>query len=124
MSESRGKDLKPPVDGMFYDNFWFGTFFRYHNFQNEIDAWESTVPWRYMGGNTSTGKRVFRLSICPNPFLEVEHGQKASLRRIQLLTIHYFMHCFLKSKIRLKTTFTICNSLKALPECLRYSPQS
>ena len=43
MSESQGRDLKPPEDGMFYENFEFGTFFRYHNFQNEIDAWESTV---------------------------------------------------------------------------------
>ena len=44
MSESQGRDLKPPEDGMFYENFGFGTFFWYHNFQNEIDAWESTVP--------------------------------------------------------------------------------
>ena len=44
MSQSRGsRDLKPPVDGMFHEIFGFGTFFRYHNFQNEIDAWESTV---------------------------------------------------------------------------------
>ena len=43
MSESQGRDLKPPEDGMFYENFGFGTFFWYHNFQNEIDAWESTV---------------------------------------------------------------------------------
>ena len=42
MSESRGRDLKPSVDGIFYETFGFGTFFRYHNFQNEIDAWEST----------------------------------------------------------------------------------
>ena len=45
MSQSRGRDLKPLVDGMFYEIFRYGTFFRYHNFQNEIDAWESTVPW-------------------------------------------------------------------------------
>ena len=43
MSESQGRDLKPPEDGMFYENFGFGTFFWYHNFQNKIDAWESTV---------------------------------------------------------------------------------
>ena len=43
MPESQGKDLKPPEDGKFYENFGFGTFFWYHNFQNEIDAWESTV---------------------------------------------------------------------------------
>ena len=43
MSESQGRDLKPPEDGMFYENFGFGTFFWYHDFQNEIDAWESTV---------------------------------------------------------------------------------
>ena len=43
MSESQGRDLKPPVDGMFCEIFEFGTFFRYHNFQNEIDAWESIV---------------------------------------------------------------------------------
>ena len=27
MSESQGRDLKPPEDGMFYENFGFGTFF-------------------------------------------------------------------------------------------------
>ena len=43
MSESQGRDLKPPEDGMLYENFGFGTFFWYHNFQHEIDAWESTV---------------------------------------------------------------------------------
>ena len=47
MSESQGRDLKPPVDGMFYEIFGFGTFFRYHNFQNEIDAWESTVHYHF-----------------------------------------------------------------------------
>ena len=45
MSETQGRDLKPSVDGIFYETFGFGTFFRYHNFQNEIDAWESTVKW-------------------------------------------------------------------------------
>ena len=43
MSRSQGRDLKPPVDGMFYETFGFGTFFRYHNFKNEIDAWDTTV---------------------------------------------------------------------------------
>ena len=47
MSESQGRDLKPPEDGIFYENFGFGTFFWYHNFQNEIDAWESTVSWEF-----------------------------------------------------------------------------
>ena len=46
MSESQGRDLKPPEDGIFYENCEFGTFFRYQNFQNEIDAWESTVYCR------------------------------------------------------------------------------
>ncbi len=48
MSESQGRDLKPPEDGMFYENFGFGTFFWYHNFQNEIDAWESTVHFLFL----------------------------------------------------------------------------
>ena len=38
MSESQGRDLKPPEDGMFYENFGFGTFFWYHNFQNAKTA--------------------------------------------------------------------------------------
>ena len=38
-----GQGLKPPVDGIFYQVFGFWTFFRHHNFQHEIDAWESTV---------------------------------------------------------------------------------
>ena len=47
MSESQGRDLKPPVDGMFYEIFGFGTFFRHHNFKNEIDAWETTVQMNF-----------------------------------------------------------------------------
>ena len=43
MAEIWGRDLKPPVDGLFYQIFGFGTFFRYHNFKIEIDAWETTV---------------------------------------------------------------------------------
>ena len=49
MSESWGRDLQPTVDGIFYDFFGFGTFFRYHNLENEIDAWESTVDCRLVG---------------------------------------------------------------------------
>ena len=47
MAESWGRGLKPPVDGLFYEIFGFGSFFRYHYFKNEIDAWENTVPRRY-----------------------------------------------------------------------------
>ena len=49
MAEILGRDLKPLVDGLFYENFGFGTFFWYHNFQHEIDAWESTVDCRLVG---------------------------------------------------------------------------
>ena len=56
MSESQGRDLKPPEDGMFYENFGFGTFFWYHNFQNEIDAWESTVKCVFSLGKTNGPK--------------------------------------------------------------------
>ena len=44
MAESWGRILRPLVDGLFYEFFVFGTFFGYHDFQNEIDAWETTVP--------------------------------------------------------------------------------
>ena len=54
MSESRGRDLKPPVDDIFYEIFGFWTFFRYHNFQNEIDAWESTVLYDYLFAVSTT----------------------------------------------------------------------
>ena len=47
MAESWGRDLKPLVDGLFYEIFGFGTFFRYHNFKNKIDAWETTVQCRF-----------------------------------------------------------------------------
>ena len=43
MAESWGRDLKPPVHGWLQEIFGFGTFFRYHNFKNKIDAWETTV---------------------------------------------------------------------------------
>ena len=56
MSESQGRDLKPPEDGMFYENFGFGTFFWYHNFQNEIDAWESIVQFDIVGLRVTSSK--------------------------------------------------------------------
>ena len=56
MSESQGRDLKPPLDGIFYEFFGFGTFLRYHNFQNEIDAWESTVKCVFSLGKTNGPK--------------------------------------------------------------------
>ena len=71
MSESQGRDLKPPEDGMFYENFGFGTFFWYHNFQNEIDAWESTVHrflvrgWYQVPGARSS-KRCVESRSCQN----------------------------------------------------------
>ena len=40
MAESWGRDLKPLVDGLFYEIF--GTILRYHNFKNEIGAWKTT----------------------------------------------------------------------------------
>ena len=48
MAESWGRDLKPPVDGLFHGIFGFGAFFMYHNFKNQIDAWESTVQSRVL----------------------------------------------------------------------------
>ena len=43
MAESQGKGLKTPVNGLLRKNFGFGPLFGYHNFQNEIDTWETTV---------------------------------------------------------------------------------
>ena len=43
MAEIWGRDLKPPVDGLFYWIFGFGTFFRYHDFKHEIDTWDPNV---------------------------------------------------------------------------------
>ena len=50
MAESWGRDLKPPVNGWLYEIFGFGTFFRYLDFKNKIDAWETTVPWGIIVG--------------------------------------------------------------------------
>ena len=35
--------LKTPVNGLLLRNFKFGPLFGYHNFQNQIDTWETTV---------------------------------------------------------------------------------
>ena len=53
MAESQGKGLKTPVNGLFHENFEFGPLFKYDNFQNQIDTWETTVC-RQFGKDTST----------------------------------------------------------------------
>ena len=45
MAESWGKGLKPPVNGSLHKNFEFGRSFGYHDFQNQIGTWETTVCW-------------------------------------------------------------------------------
>ena len=59
MSERWGRDLKLPLNGMFYEIFGFGTFFRYHNFHNKIDAWESTVQTLFFLQPPVTGSCSF-----------------------------------------------------------------
>ena len=43
MAESQGKGSRTPVNGLFHENFEFGPLFKYDNFQNQIDTWETTV---------------------------------------------------------------------------------
>ena len=43
MVEIWDNGLKTPVNGLFQKNFEFGPLFGYHNFQNQIDTWETTV---------------------------------------------------------------------------------
>ena len=43
MAESWGNGLKTPVNGLLHDKFQFGPLFRHHNFQNQINTWETTV---------------------------------------------------------------------------------
>ena len=43
MSDSWGNGLKTPVNGLLHKNFKFGPLFGYHNFENQIDTWETTV---------------------------------------------------------------------------------
>ena len=43
MAESWDNCLKTPANGLFHKNFEFGPLFGYHNFQNQIDTWETTV---------------------------------------------------------------------------------
>ena len=84
MSQSRGKDLKPPVDGMFYEIFGFGTFFRYHNSQNKIDAWESTVPesklWTLKGQSSHPGSKEESIFIFQSP--DVPSGEIGGLAKL------------------------------------------
>ena len=43
MAESWANGLKTPVNGLLQKKFNFGPLFGYHNFQNQIDTWETTV---------------------------------------------------------------------------------
>ena len=43
MPDSWDSGLKTPVNGLLHKNFKFGPLFGYHNFQNQIDTWETTV---------------------------------------------------------------------------------
>ena len=43
MAESWDNGLKTPLNGLLHKNFEFGPLFGCHNFQNQIDTWETTV---------------------------------------------------------------------------------
>ena len=47
MAESWDNGLKTPVNGLLHKNFEFRSLFWYHNFQNQIDTWETTVQSRF-----------------------------------------------------------------------------
>ena len=44
MAEIWGNGMKTPINDSHHKIFEFGPLFGYHNFQNEIDTWETTVP--------------------------------------------------------------------------------
>ena len=51
IAESPGKDLKTRTNGLLRKIFEFVPFLGYHNFQNKIDTWETTVltkPYTFM----------------------------------------------------------------------------
>ena len=81
---------------MFYEIFVFRTFFRYHNFQNEIDAWESTVHYYMVMGHfhkTSTSLRIvfgctnLLLSSLLLPLLEDEEDESFRFRFLFLSSV-------------------------------------
>ena len=39
--------MKTPVNGLLDKKFQFGPLFRHHNFQNQINTWETTVHSRF-----------------------------------------------------------------------------
>ena len=43
MAGSWGNGLKTPVNDSLHKNFKFGPLFGYHNFENQINTWETTV---------------------------------------------------------------------------------
>ena len=45
MAGSWGNGLKTPVNDLLHKNFKFRPLFGYHNFQNQINTWETTVPY-------------------------------------------------------------------------------
>ena len=47
MAGSWGNGLKTPVNDLLHKNFKFRPLFGYHNFQNQINTWETTVHERF-----------------------------------------------------------------------------
>ena len=46
MAGSWGNGLKTPVNDLLHKNFKLQPLFGYHNFQNQINTWETTVQNR------------------------------------------------------------------------------
>ena len=47
MAGSWGNGLKTPVNDLLHKNFKLQPLFGYHNFQNQIDTWETTVECEF-----------------------------------------------------------------------------
>ena len=77
MAGSWGNGLKTPVNDLLHKNFKFRPLFGYHNFQNQINTWETTVSGsivEFQGGSVQ----------CKNDFLKLLHTVgKASSRYLQ-----------------------------------------
>ena len=57
MAGSWGNGLKTPVNDLLHKNFKLQPLFGYHNFQNQINTWETTVPRVQDGDEGFAGRK-------------------------------------------------------------------
>ena len=107
MAGSWGNGLKTPVNDLLHKNFKFRPLFEYHNFQNQINTWETTVPALKIPAYGKEEAGECKIRLCRPPFSSLlQFGLAAIIGMVQSRDIISF-NCIVGKMVASTDNITI-----------------